>query len=338
MNPGRNGENILAIGLGKSGCSILSKLEKQTPIIDDFFYIHSDPISSPLSSTGHSVKINLKFGGNLSPRLIRSLSYEQISSFSNNLDNVDCVIIVYNPGENLSSALAPLITEMCTEREIKCLSILSMPYEFEKHKHFNAGLTLTKIRQHSANIILIDNDEILDSLPRIPLDTAFDLVYSKIALSISYLFNPKVCDFDNLFEITDDDKYSLMSFGESSDNYNDGEKAVKNALHMLSNTTNTSSIEKILLFINGNDKLSTTDLASSINLVKGQVGENISQFSHNYNTISSSDTMAVLISSGLTQTKFDDYDPLANILNGQNLDNDLEYYIDEDLGLPIISE
>jgi hypothetical protein len=48
--------------------------------------------------------------------------------------------------------------------------------------------------------------------------------------------------------------------------------------------------------------------------------------------------MAVLISSGLTQTKFDDYDPLATMFRGNNLDDDIEYHIDENLEIPILSE
>ena len=48
--------------------------------------------------------------------------------------------------------------------------------------------------------------------------------------------------------------------------------------------------------------------------------------------------MAVLLSSGLTKTKFDDYDPLASIFNGNNLDDDIEYHIDENLDIPILSE
>jgi hypothetical protein len=71
-------------------------------------------------------------------------------------------------------------------------------------------------------------------------------------------------------------------------------------------------------------------------MVKGQVGE--SQISHGYVNTNDSDTMAVLVSSGLTQTKFDDYDPLATIFRGNNLDDDIEYHIDENLEIPTLSE
>ena len=161
------------------------------------------------------------------------------------------------------------------------------------------------------------------------------MIYSKIALSLSSLLSNNSNELENILEITDDDKYSILSFGESSlaENTN---IAVKNALQMLSNTTNPSSISRVLLFLNGNPKLSTTDILSSVNMVKGQVNE--SQISHGYVNNNDSDTMAVLISSGLTQTKFDDYDPLATMFRGNNLDDDIEYHIDENLEIPILSE
>ena len=128
-----------------------------------------------------------------------------------------------------------------------------------------------------------------------------------------------------------------MSFGESLDD-NNTELAIKNALNMLSNTTNPSSISRVFLFLNGNTNLSTTDVISSINMIKGQISNDAPQISHSYSTSNGSNTTAILISSGLTKTKFDDYDPISRILNNNNIDTDIEYYIDEELEIPILPD
>tara|TARA_B100001750_G_C15420575_1_gene552708 strand:- start:53 stop:1054 length:1002 start_codon:yes stop_codon:yes gene_type:complete len=326
--------SIFVVGIGHAGCQILSKLETDSGFSNSV-YVSSVLEDFPHSSKGLSLNINMKIGGSLSIPMIRSLCKEQIDIISDSIKSADCVIITCNPGEKIAAALSPVITKLCHDNDIKCIPVLSMPYDSETHRHFNAGTTLTKIKQYSSNIILIDNDEILESLPRIPISEAFNLIYSKIALSLSSLFSNNTHEIENILEITEDDKYSILSFGESSQEENT-DNAVKNALHMLSSTTNTSSISRVLLFLNGNSNLSTTDVLSSVNMIKGQVHE--SQISHSYATTNNSDTMAVLLSSGLTKTKFDDYDPLASIFNGNNLDDDIEYHIDENLDIPILSE
>jgi|GEM_PF-962684 len=332
MNSG-NTSSIFIIGIGNAGCRILSNFEKKSDF--NSVYISSSLEDIPQSSKGLSLKVDMKVGGSISIPMIRSLCKTQIDELSQHINSADCVVMACNPGEKICAALAPIIAKICNDNEIKCMPVLSMPYESEKHRHFNAGTTLTKLKQYSSNVILIDNDEILESLPRIPISEAFDLIYSKIALSLSSLLSNNFNELENILEITDDDKCSILSFGESSLAENT-DIAVKNALQMLSNTTNPSSISRVLLFLNGNPKLSTTDILSSVNMVKGQVGE--SQISHGYVNTNDSDTMAVLVSSGLTQTKFDDYDPLATIFRGNNLDDDIEYHIDENLEIPTLSE
>lgn len=336
MNEGKNQDNILAIGVGNSGCKILSALEQKSDLYN-FAYISSNSHDFPQSSNGMFVRINLKLGGNISPRMIRSFSQNQLVEISTNIKDADCVILTCDPGENISSALTPVILKMCSDQNIKCLSVISMPYEHEKHRHFNAGVTLTKIKQYSNHTIIIDNDEVLESLPRIPISKAFDLIYSKIALLLSSLFYENSDGLASIFEITDNDKYSILSFGESLDD-NNTELAIKNALNMLSNTTNPSSISRVFLFINGNTNLSTTDVISSINMIKGQVSNDAPQISHSYSISNGSNTTAILISSGLTKTKFDDYDPISRILNNNNIDTDIEYYIDEELEIPILPD
>ena len=330
MNSG-NTRNVLVLGIGNVGCQILSNLESKSDF-DKFTYISPSLEDFPQSSKGHFLKLDMKIGGSISIPMIRSLCKPQIDTIFDSIISSNYVIVTCDPGEKISSALVPIITKLCHDNNIKCIPVLSMPYDHETHRHFNAGITLTKIKQYSSNIILIDNDEILESLPRIPISDAFDLIYSKIALSLSSLFSNNYEQLENILEITEDDKYSLLSFGESSKDENTN-TAVKNALQMLSNTTNPSSISRVLLFLNGNSKLSTTDVLSSINMIKGQVNE--SQISHNYSN-TNSETMAVLISSGLSQTKFDDYDPLSNIFAGNNLDTDIEYHVNENLDIPIL--
>ena len=332
MNSG-NTRNVLVLGIGNVGCQILSNLESKSDF-DKFTYISPSLEDFPQSSKGHFLKLDMKIGGSISIPMIRSLCKTQIDEISDSIISSDYVIITCNPGEKIGAALVPIIAKLCHDNDTKCIPVLSMPYDHETHRHFNAGTTLTKIKQYSSNIILIDNDEILESLPRIPISNAFDLIYSKIALSLSSLFSNNYEQLENILEITEDDKYSILSFGESSQDENTN-TAVKNALQMLSNTTNPSSISRVLLFLNGNSKLSTTDVLSSINMIKGQVNE--SQISHNYSN-TNSDTMAVLISSGLSQTKFDDYDPLSNIFSGNNLDTDIEYHVNENLDIPILSD
>ena len=81
-----------------------------------------------------------------------------------------------------------------------------------------------------------------------------------------------------------------------------------------------------------------SDVASSINSVRGLIGKKLSHFTHGYKTSDSIQTTAIVLSSGFQSTIFDDYDPLSTLLAGKEIDDDLECNLDIDIGIDTISE
>ena len=137
---------------------------------------------------------------------------------------------------------------------------------------------------------------------------------------------------------TEKNNFSVLSIGESKNSSNNTDDAVKSALKMLSKTVNPSAADRVLLFLNSNKQLSTSDMASSINSVHGLLGEKLSHFSHGYKTHDSIQTTAVVLSSGFQNTIFDEYDPLSTLLSGKEIDDDLECNFDIDIGIDNIPE
>ena len=333
---------IIFVGLGKSGCRILSKIEQRNQNIASFCYLSSNIDHFPKSTTGEKLQLVLNIGGKLSPTRIRGIVLSQLEALSSKLKTSKLVVVISSADGSLGSSLLPYLTKICSNNNVKCLSILSMPFSFEKQNHFNAGLTLRRSKQYSDGIILINNDEIFNAFPQIPMDCAYDLVEDKIAFSLSSLIgsdNRGDINLHNLFQITERNNFSVLSIGESKNVSNKSDIAVKGALKMLSKTANPSSADRVLLFLNSDKKLSTSDVASSINSVHGLVGKQLSHFTHGYKTSNSIQTTAIVLSSGFKNTIFDDYDPLSTLLAGKEIDDDLECDLDiEDLGIDKISE
>ena len=332
---------IIFVGLGDFGCRILSKIEQQNHNIASFCYLSNNVNDFPKSTTGEKLEIVLNIGGKLSPAHIRGIVLSQLEALSSKFKTSKLVIIVSSADGGLGSALLPYLSNVCSNNNVKCLSILSMPFSFEKQKHFNAGLTLRHSKQYSDGIILINKDEIFNAFPQIPIVQAYDFVDDKIAFSISSLLGPNDygdINLHNLFEITERNNFSVLSIGESKNTSNNSDIAVKGALKMLSKTANPSSADRVLLFLNSGQQLSTSDVASSINSVRGLIGKKLSHFTHGYKTSDSIQTTAIVLSSGFQSTIFDDYDPLSTLLAGKEIDDDLECNLDVDIGIDTISE
>ena len=332
---------IIFVGMGNSGCRILSKIEQRNPNIASFCYLSNNLNDFPTSTTGEKLQIDLTIGGKLSPTHLRGIALGQLSALSSKLKDSKLVIIISSADGGLGSSLLPYLANICSNNQVKCLSILSMPFSFEKQKHFNAGLTLRRSKQYSDGIILINNDEIFNAFPQIPIDQAYDFVDDKIAFSISSLIesdNHSDIDLHNFFQITEKNNLSVLSIGESKNSSNNNDIAVRSALKMLSKTVNPSSADRVLLFLNSDKQLSTSDVASSVNSVRGLLGTKLSHFSHGYKTSDSVQTTAIVLSSGFQNTIFDEYDPLSTLLSGKEIDDDLECDFDIDIGIDKIPE
>lgn len=326
---------IASFGLGTAGCRILSQLERNGVKLGKHHYASCTQSDFDLVSGKNRITIKLPVGGKISQRFVRGAAHAHRDQIDRALEGVDTLFLIAGLGGKVGSALAPMIAEMARERNIRCFSVVVMPFKFEKNKHFTAGVALKWIRSLSDGIIIVDNDEILERFPQAPLQESFELIDKSLALAVSRLFGladnaqGASLDMDKLLQVVATDGYSVL--GTSGPRSDTPLSAVKSAVKSISKTADPREVRKAIIFMAGNAKLSASDLTSAIGTVESFIGPRLSSVDLGYSTggmVSS----ALILGSGFPVTKFDKYDPLDSILAGREIDFYPESSIEIDLG------
>lgn len=331
-----NAKGIVAIGVGTAGSAILSQLQDYDLDIKSFHFVSCDKNDLAFAKRGEKMLIPLQLGGKVATGYVRGAALKFLGKIEEIIENSEMVIVAAGLGGKVGSSIAPLIAEVCKECSKKCMAIITMPFRFENNKHFTAGVALKRLRKLAAGIIVVDNQEIANNAPQAPLIDAYHAINAKIGFALSRLLGGAeehgiAVDIHKLLGTMDTGGYSLLEVADSSAP-NGLEDAVKNALKSICRTANPESATKALLFLIGSEKLSSSDLHSSISLVSGALGNGSPEINYGFSSKQTSTTTAILLTSGYRSTKFDDYDPLAKILAESEVDDAPETSLGLDLG------
>jgi hypothetical protein len=137
------------------------------------------------------------------------------------------VFIVSGLGGTVGSGIAPLVAKCAKEVRAMVVGIITMPFVFEKHRHFFAGCALRQLTENSDGIIMLER-----TLGKEGELSAFDAnaqLYEQLALTINSLIPPMEKDgvgtgVENVVDFIRANPYSVIRVGdESSPNYVSGE-------------------------------------------------------------------------------------------------------------------
>lgn len=332
----QNSTRVTAIGIGSAGCNILSQLFDYDLEINSYHFLSCDRNDLATPEKGEKVLIPLELGGKVATGYVRGAALKSLNKIRHLVEDSDMVIVTAGLGGKVGSAIAPLVAEICRESSKKCLVIATMPFRFENNRHFTAGVALKRLKKLAAGLMVIDNDEILDNAPQAPILEVYRAINQKIGFALSRLLGGSeqtgvAVDMHKFLETLGAGGYSLLEVADSSST-NSPEDAVKRALKSICRSANPESATRALLYMVGDEKLSSSDLYSSINLVSGVLGNGSPEIQYGFSSKQTSTTTAILITSGYESTRFDDYDPLSKILADSEVDDAPETNLGIDLG------
>ena len=327
---------IISLGIGTFGCNILSKLEFDNLPFDNYNYISCDQTDLE-SISGNKLLINLHIGGKTSRQYFTKTIMKYKKELELILKDKECVFLFGGLGGYVGSYLIPFIAEMCHNMNVKCYCIIAMPFDHEKTKHFRAGLSFQRLKKYSDGTIIIDNDEIMNNFSNIPLFDTFQLINSIISSSLSRILgthnnNGTPIDIHKLVDIIGSNDQSIMSISESESDFNQVTNSTIKNIKSLHALADPSEVKKVLFFIESGKNITPNDIYSSVNTIQSNISSD-STVEFGYSIHNSNTTKTIMLSSGLTSSKFDKLDPLNEIFGGKNLDRIPESTIDVNLSI-----
>jgi hypothetical protein len=156
--------------------------------LENFVYISCDPEDVANVVFGKKILIDASKEYERTPSKIRGLAFSYLDQIKEALRGTQITFIIVGLGGSVGSGLAPLVAHCAKQVHSMVVGIVSMPYNFEKHKYFYAGCALRQLRENSDGIMLIENKAILSANK--PLIDAYADLHQGLSLALNSLLEP----------------------------------------------------------------------------------------------------------------------------------------------------
>jgi cell division protein FtsZ len=278
---GDNLAKITLIGVGGGGCNMIDNYcEKNNYLIK---IIASNTDAQVLSKTKapYSLQLGEKttkgLGAGMNPDVGRAAAEESKDKIIGLINNSDMIFICAGLGGGTGSGAAPYIAQLAKELGILCVSVVTMPFDFEIGRETIAQEALKKLKQHSDSHIVIYNDKILDIVPRhtgmeesfkIIDDVLFDTVHSICEMILHYQRKNMNVDFADISTTLTRKGQALIGIGAKTGD-NSGIKALEEAIHSpLLNINNINQAKSILVHIKSSPNYPIYQTRELMNYIK----------------------------------------------------------------------
>jgi cell division protein FtsZ len=316
---------VLLLGVGGLGSRLASKIAKElgcacSIVTDDE---RCETGSYP------TVLINTQSWINPSGRKLRFYAQASVDKIMSLVAGYNTVLIIGNLAGKAGIALCPTICNIIKNdrpfnsnpiskgrfysqspphsletNDTDVISFVIMPFKFEKSRIFDAGISLRRLRESSGAVVVIDNDAFLDNNPDLTISQCYDLTNQAIFDTISSFYQTEFNVDLNLLSVGRPDKDSVSA-------------SAMDSLAMLLDSTDVESVRRTLVYVMGGARISVGAMNGLVNTVqsifrKGNLSDvNLMISSHGHVNVH-------LISSIISRTKFDSYDPLSEIIPSRN--------------------
>jgi cell division protein FtsZ len=237
---------------------------------------------------------------------LRSLAETSMKTVMSALEGFQTVVVFANLAGRAGTAIAPVV---CRQAKLCCtsliVSIAIMPFKFEKDRMFQAGVSLSRLRGYSDSTIILDNDSLLENNPDLSKEQCYQIANSAL--------------YDTIFStFTRYAQPDLSLLCTCNPNKIDVESSAKDSLAMLCGSADLESVKKVVLHIVGGQRLRIGTMNSIVDNLQSLLEDDNFQGLSTY-VSNSHETRTHLIASIEGKTKFDSYDPLAQIIPVENV-------------------
>ena len=291
-------EPVLIVGIGGTGSRLATDAKKA--LNSDCVLVSTD--EKDFNSECDSIKISTGSIINPTVQLIRGSALGAESELKAKISQYSTVIVMANLAGKTGSAIAPIVTKIAKDADKNPISFAIMPFQYEKDRIFNSGVSLKRVKADSRCTIVLDNDSLLESNPDLSTKDCYKIGNTAILHIVNSL---------NTSEISED--INIVSTGRSGDI----EESLRDSLKMLYENAPPNAVKKSMIHVVGGENI-PVGVINSLNKITNGITENNS--SVNIDSAQSDESNIVMVSSVQSTTKFDKYDPLGMIPQSDTLD------------------
>jgi len=332
----KDSAKITAVGIGSAGTKIVSLLSRKSLLVDRYRYVSCDEGDFSTVDQKDTILVESPVDQKLTPSIARGLAIASRSRIRDALAGSEVVFIVSGLGGATGSGLAPMIASIAQEVGALTVGVAIMPFEFEKRMKFYAGVSLRRLRECSRGVIVIDNDTLLRSSPEdTTLADLYDTANKAAVKALGSLLlrsgeSSRPLGLNKILGAVLRDGYALLGVS-SSDSTDKAEDAVAGAVLSIGKLANAKEADRAVVSLNGDLTLTAPEVGLVVDRVGPATGNQNLDVEYGVDYSGGSQLQLGLLASGFGATKYDDYDPLAKILGGRVIDDEMDFALPDGL-------
>lgn len=331
-----NRDGVTAVGIGTAGIKIVSLLSRKSLLVSKYAYISCDEGDFSTVDPKDAVKIDSPVDQKLTPAIVRGLALTSFPEIRDAVRGSKVVFVVAGLGGATGSGLAPVVAGLAKEAGAITVGVAVMPFEFEKKLRFYAGVSLRRLRAASKGVVVIDNDTLMHSSP--DESTLADLYDSANEAAVNALGSllSKASETSNpvginkLLGTVIQEGYSLL--GVSSSGASDkAEDALAGAVVSLGRVAEAREANRAVVSLNGDTTLSAKEVGLAVGRLGSLLDSEEVDVEYGVDYTGTAQLQVSILASGFKATKYDSYDPLAQVLGDRVIDDEMDASLPEGL-------
>ncbi len=237
---------IVVLGTGGAGCNSVNRLAKAGVKGAELIAINTDRMH--LATISESVKkiligasITRGLGAGGYPEIGAKAADVSRDALEKLLNGADLVFLTAGMGGGTGTGSAPILAELSKKQGAIVISIVTYPFALERARLAKADSGLEALKAQADTIIVIDNNRLVQIVPNLPIDQAFNVADEIIARAVrgitETITTPSLInlDFADVRAVMTNGGVSMIAVGEAK-----GTERVKD---VISNTLNHALLD-----------------------------------------------------------------------------------------------
>jgi cell division protein FtsZ len=274
----------LVVGVGGAGNNIISRLQEMGLQFTETLNINTDAHDLFYSNAKHKILIgkeNCNGLGSGNDPMVGQAAAEGDAKRLREILKADILFLTCGLGGGTGTGAAPIIAREAKRNNSLVVTFCSIPFRSEgQQRRIRARTGLKKLAEYSDSIIPIPNDNLLQLVPNFPILKCFKILDEVLVRSIREvvnlinncgLINIDFADVRKIFEKSG--KYPSGLIGITETLGNDLIKKSKLAIHNPLLKPNTREVDRCLVSVTSDHKLSISNVDKIVSTISHEVPE-----------------------------------------------------------------
>ncbi len=275
--------NVKIIGCGGGGSNTVNRLNETGVVGAQMMAINTDATHLLHVHAPKKMLIGKRatkgLGAGSLPEVGEQACKENEDEIRSYLEGAHIVFVTAGMGGGTGTGSAAVVAELAKEAGALVMGIVTMPFKAEGHMRMdNAVKGLNKLRNKCDTTIVIQNDKLLELVPKLPLDAAFkvadEILMNAIKGMTEIVTKPGLVnlDYSDLMTVMENGGVAMVGIGTSGDDRDRVELAVNEALNSpLLGDIDISQSKGALIRVVGGEDLTIAEAQQAAELVTSRI-------------------------------------------------------------------